>query len=149
MNTATRSAMLVVIASLSAPVAADQIYRWTDANGLIHFSSQPPPHGEYRRITPELPPATSAPGVDAIRKRADNLDGTGTKVAQARQDALKAKADDAEKCAKARERLTFLDEHPAHRLYTVGADGAESRMTDEQHDAEVAKAKGIAADSCN
>lgn len=27
---------------LAAPVQADKVYRWTDENGQVHFSSQPP-----------------------------------------------------------------------------------------------------------
>jgi N-acetyl-beta-hexosaminidase len=149
MNRPARYSFLILIAGFSTVATGDEIYRWTDKDGMIHFSSQPPLNGDYKRITPAPPPPTSAPGVDALRKRAQAIDSDNTKVAKARQDALKAKAEDAEKCAKARERLAYLDEHPAHRLFTVGADGAESRMTDEQYEAEVAKAKGVAADSCN
>jgi hypothetical protein len=151
-RTARPSLMILLagsFAATSAIVSADEIYRWTDKDGLIHFSSQPPAGADYKRITPAPPPPTSAPGIDGLRKRAQSNDADNTKVAKARQDALKAKAEDAEKCAKAREQITYLEEHPAHRLYTVGADGAESRMTDEQHDAQMAAAKSAAADSCN
>lgn len=149
MNSIVRGSLLGLVLGLSSAAAADEIYRWTDRNGMVHFSSQPPVSGDYRRITPALPPPTPAPGVDALRKRAQNIDSDNTKVAKARQEALRAKAEDAEKCAKARERIAYLDAHPAHRLYTVGNDGAESRMTDEQHDSELVKAKSAAADSCN
>jgi hypothetical protein len=149
MNPAVRSALLILVASLPLAAAADQIYRWVDKDGMTHFSSQPPASGDYKRITPSLPPTDAAPGIDAMRQRAQSIDSDNSKVAKARQDALKAKAEDAEKCAKARERISYLDEHPAHRLYTVGADGTESRMTDEQYDADMAQAKAIAADSCN
>lgn len=144
------SVLLIAAAGmLTGTAAADRIYRWTDANGLTHFSSQPPPNGTYQLITPAPPPPTSAPGIDAIGKRSKEIDGERAGVRKARQDALLAKAEDAEKCAKARERVAYLDAHPAHRLFTVGKDGAESRMTDEQHDAEMAKARDVISNACN
>jgi len=32
---------------LSAPLAAQQVYKWKDAAGVTHFSSEPPPDGRY------------------------------------------------------------------------------------------------------
>jgi uncharacterized protein YbaP (TraB family) len=44
--------------------AADEIYRWRDAGGVLHFSDAPPLSGEAVRISPEgpaeLPPAGAA-----------------------------------------------------------------------------------------
>jgi hypothetical protein len=45
----------------SAPVTAQNIYRWTDAQGRIHFSNAPV--SEATAVDDELPPATSFGGV--------------------------------------------------------------------------------------
>jgi hypothetical protein len=41
-----RLALMLCLAALALPVeAAADIYRWKDANGVIHFSNEPPPPG--------------------------------------------------------------------------------------------------------
>lgn len=45
---------LILLGSLS-PVVAQSFYRWTDANGTTHFSSQPPPNQTDARAV-ELEP---------------------------------------------------------------------------------------------
>lgn len=37
--------IVVLLALLPAAATADAIYRWTDADGVIHISSEKPPHG--------------------------------------------------------------------------------------------------------
>jgi hypothetical protein len=37
----TTCVCLLLMAAM--PVCAQQIYKWTDANGQVHFSDQPPP----------------------------------------------------------------------------------------------------------
>ena len=34
--------LIFIGTSLSAPVNANKVYKWTDENGQVHFSSQPP-----------------------------------------------------------------------------------------------------------
>jgi ribonuclease E len=45
----------------AAPVTAQSIYRWTDAQGRVHFSNAPV--SEATAVDDELPPATSFGGV--------------------------------------------------------------------------------------
>jgi hypothetical protein len=37
--------LLVPAMLLSAPLAAQQVYKWKDASGVTHFTSDPPPKG--------------------------------------------------------------------------------------------------------
>ena len=129
--------------------AAAQIYKWTDANGQVHFSQNPPVSGNYQNVTPELPPPTSAPHVDSIRRSAQSYTRQDSEAEKQRSALLKTKADNAERCAKARERLTFLEERPAHRLYKTGDDGQPTRLTDEDYQQQVADAKSAASKYCD
>lgn len=59
-----RRALLMLALLVTLPcLAADQVYRWTDANGVAHFSDAPPPHGvKYKLVdlatgTESAPPA--------------------------------------------------------------------------------------------
>lgn len=35
----------MLVAAIAGAAAGDEIYKWTDAEGRVHFSSQPPPDG--------------------------------------------------------------------------------------------------------
>jgi Domain of unknown function (DUF4124) len=54
--------------AIAAPAPAATVYRWTDANGTVHFGDAPPPH-PARVETEDLPdvpaPATQAPAAEA------------------------------------------------------------------------------------
>lgn len=64
-----RASVCLVLLLLAQPLAAkDEIYRWVDANGVIHYGSQPPSKDAKPATLPELqtyrsgrPPQTSAP----------------------------------------------------------------------------------------
>jgi hypothetical protein len=64
-------ALLLVACTLAAPVAAQQLYRWTDDRGVVHYTDRPPPEGqqfETRSIVREpeaAPPAEAAPMPEA------------------------------------------------------------------------------------
>lgn len=38
-----RLSILVLLLAVAGPLAAQQVYTWTDANGVKHFSDAPPP----------------------------------------------------------------------------------------------------------
>lgn len=40
-----KGTLLILVLACAAPPAAAQIYRWTDAQGRVHFSNQTPPPG--------------------------------------------------------------------------------------------------------
>jgi hypothetical protein len=40
---ATMSAIAILTLHLPALAVAQQIHKWTDANGQVHYSDQPPP----------------------------------------------------------------------------------------------------------
>jgi len=123
--------------------AAQQIYRWTDSNGGVHFSQNPPTSGAYTNVTP----SNTSPGPDpAYHPGKSVLDQPSDQ--NARQAALKSKAENEERCAKANERVSFLEEKTAHRLYKTGPDGEPARLTDEEFDQELSDAKAAAAKYC-
>ncbi|MEG3191908.1 DUF4124 domain-containing protein [Lysobacter sp. D1-1-M9] len=44
-------AALALAALAAAPVSAEDIYQWKDANGVTHYSDSPPPEGAYQNRT--------------------------------------------------------------------------------------------------
>lgn len=140
----------LVLGCLPLPAQAE-IYRWVDAQGLVHFTQNPPPHGAYQNVTPP-PAAIASPGPQIHAKPASSLgadSGKTRQAAQATQASLKSKADNAERCAKARERVSFLEEKTAHRLFKTGDDGQPARLTEEEFQQQLDDANGAAKKYCD
>lgn len=124
------SALLLL--GLMPALAMAQVYRWVDAQGVVHYSQEPPPKGSYNAVRPDPPPATPAPARDSA--------GAFLKQAEQQQaDAAQRKAKDAETaaaakqlCTRAREVLTELESGPPNRFYTKNPDGSTSRMPSEE-----------------
>ena len=129
------------------PLAASaQIYKWTDPNGQVHFSQNPPKTGVYTDVTPTAPVSGTEMGPKPPPRFAPH-DGasSGGGAAQA---SLQARADNAERCAKANEHISYMQEKTARRLFVTGDDGQPSRMTDEQFDEQLKDAKAAADKYC-
>jgi hypothetical protein len=74
---AMRLATLLVLAALAAPAAA-QIYRWTDAEGKVHFSNTTPPPGVKATVVDpnakEVPPAPESTECYTIRCQGERME---------------------------------------------------------------------------
>lgn len=138
--------LLCLALSLPTALLAADIYSWEDANGVKQFTQEAPPKGiHYRRIPVE---STSSGGTARPKpaRTTDTALGGGPKTREA---GLKLKAETLEKCAKARERIVFLEEKTARRLFVAAPDGGEpARMTDEQFQAELDAAKALESANC-
>lgn len=71
LRTAIALALPCALLLASAPLAAQQVYKWKDANGVTQYSSTPPPEGstyetrEIRNHQPQAPQAgDEAPAED-------------------------------------------------------------------------------------
>jgi hypothetical protein len=136
---------LLVLLCLPLSLAAAEVYSWIDADGVKHFTQDQPPKGvPFRRLPVAEPGPAPAAGSNPARK-ADTTLGGGPKTREA---GLKLKAETLERCAKARERIAFLEEKTARRLFRTGPDGEQARYTDEEFEAELAKARELEAANC-
>lgn len=129
------SALIISLAAL--PVSAGNIYKWTDAQGQVHYSQTPPRHG----AVVAKPQSSVQPGVSLQAPPPPVPPSIARTAAPEKTPAPETAEAKAKRCANSRQRLQFLEENPARRLMVEGADGSESRMTEEQHDQNVAKAQ--------
>ncbi len=136
---------LLVCLPLAAPCA--EIYSWSDSDGTRHFTQEAPPKGvPFVRIPVESTSPSYSPASNAPSARKDTVLGGGPKTREA---GLKLKAETLERCAKARERIVFLEEKTARRLFKPGLDGGEpSRYTEEEFNAELNTARAAEAANC-
>lgn len=54
---------LLMMAGSSAPVCADNLYRWTDLHGQVHFSDRPPASGPPSTVEKLPRPQYADPGI--------------------------------------------------------------------------------------
>jgi hypothetical protein len=80
----------------SAPVAAQQVYKWKDAAGVTHFTAQPPPQGQHyearevdhHEAVPQAPRAAS----DNDDAKPDTTEDPGCATARSNLELLKGTA---------------------------------------------------------
>ena len=140
--------LIFAVLSLSLPLTGmAEIYRWTDATGQVHYGQTPPAQGQYQVVHPADTSGLS-PG---LTKFVDQADKANAEAEKAHQAELKSKAESAERCAKARERVSMLESHGPHRMFIPGASSTAepARMTDEEFSKRLASAQKEEADSCH
>ncbi|MGH8453944.1 MAG: DUF4124 domain-containing protein [Nevskiales bacterium] len=132
---------------MTMPVQAE-VYKWTDADGVVRYGQLPPPGVQTQTIgavnanaaAPEAP-AAAAPVQDEAqleRIRAEQA---------AREDKRKAEAE--EYCKQARAELQTLSERPSSSMARLGENGERVRMTQEEYDAHRAKVQAGVDEHCS
>lgn len=119
----TRTAVLILML-MSLPAHAG-VYKWTDAQGRVHYSDTAPPRLEVQRV--QTGKTNEAEAAAARRSLADKLSESELRRKKAQEEADKRKAEEekqrvkAENCLRARERLTLLQQNvPISRLDAQG-----------------------------
>jgi hypothetical protein len=142
----------LIAALLIAPLAmaADEIYRWKDANGVWHYSDQPQPGAELIRsnkrgnsapATPPPPPPAPAATVSS-----DNSPPPVSRevAQQVRQEAATAKADQCKRQQEAYQRAV-----QARRIVKVDEKGNKTFLNDSEIDAARLEARANRDLACN
>lgn len=122
---------LVCLASL--PIQAE-MYKWTDAQGNVHFTDQPPADGRSEELDIK-PPAKIGQdeNVRGIQERLQRLRQAEQEQYQ-QEEAARTEADKKEKamrtaCSRARRDLAKYD----HAVYRTKEDGSVHFLTDEEY----------------
>jgi len=136
MNTRTGLLMgsALLLGALGFAASADQVYRWVDKDGHVHYSQTPPPStnvtAQAVNITPPAPDPTT------LRDEQD-LSKVLTDEQKAAQEAQKKAAADAAQqaqqqkfCDDLRQRLAVLQQ--SGRVATVDAQGNKQYIDDNQ-----------------
>lgn len=139
----------LVVATACLPLlAAAAVYRWVDADGVVHFSQSAPVGQGAERIQPDVPPPTSAPAQKGMVQFSRTYEAQQTRQDKVREVALKRKAQRAEACAKARDRVSALEAATAHRLFVPDPGGGRHRMTEPEFERHLAAAQAQIKASC-
>lgn len=125
-----------------------QMYKWTDENGVVHFSETPRDDGKPAQVS-EIPDNTvPTSGIE------DSTLPATSNTAQQRRDDLAAKREEAKEAAREMEtycatsRKIVEDLEPHRRVLYKNEAGETVRMDDEDRVRRVAEAKKFLAENC-
>lgn len=140
--------LAIVISVTFIPPAAADIYKWVDGEGNTHYTQHPPPAG----IKGETMTSSAKVDADAAKKRAQKQIDMSNEARDARlkqaEEKQKAEAEQAkqkERCEQAKKRFAS---YSRARVNIVGKDGTRTRATEEQRQAELAKAEKAIKELC-
>ena len=141
-----RMVMLFALAfTAAAAIAADkqQVYKWTDANGVVHFTGTPPPEG-----TPNVQSVHLVGGMTTADTAAVDNKPKDTPPATSAPPALVAAnaADNAALCQKARANLELLQGNAPVGI--AGADGKADALDDQARAEQIRNAQLAIAKFC-
>lgn len=145
-----RRLLAVTLALAAHGAVAEGVYRWTDAQGRVHFGDRPPGDDASLAIAPPAPSAGAAP-TDAERaaKRQRLLDMYRDERLERAEREAKEKAEDEDRrrrCALAVDRLERYEASP--RIYDPQPNGERRYLSDGERDAEIRTARNEAARWC-
>ena len=114
------AAILLVMALACMGARADQVYRWVDAQGNVHYSQTPPPNALTKAkrvdIVPQPADITNAKQQQHLVKSMAAARQAEQKAADAAKQQTEQKAREQQACSQARKRLQGYME--AHRVIT-------------------------------
>jgi hypothetical protein len=152
--------LLAIVAALSGAAVGAQTYKWTDAQGKVHYSDQPPPADVKEPITVKTPhqsPTAKPAGKDPAPVKAKTYTEQEAELKKRqvetaeREAAEKKKADEvAEKkqtCTQVRVQLKGLQ--AGGRITQTNAKGEREYMSDAQIGQEIERLKKAEAGVCN
>lgn len=154
----TKAALAALTCCLMASTAVwAEVYRWTDENGVTHFSQTPPPSGQEAEIAdvPDSEPAEGEAEVAGI-----DFDGTARTVneemsaADLRRQEIAESSDQRQSdrealaalCRDTRNRLEQIE--PNRRVFFTDEDGETVRMDDEERVDEVEQLRSFLDANC-
>ncbi len=148
---APRQWLCLLLAAAAPAVLAANMYKWTDAEGNVHFTQEPPPPGvQGQKLAPPPPPAESPAKAQSQIKA---MEQQFNSAQQQRQDAAKKAQQEAhydaekkQKCAQARSRLQKA-QRP--RVNFVGPDGTVRRATEEQRQQQIKDSEKQVKEFCD
>ena len=152
--------MIIFIGTLTmwAPQssAKEEIYRWVDENGVVHFGDRAPEQNDAERISiPQSHVISAQPSADpAAVDPTDTQDPQPSVAQQLRDERAEARREreakaeiTAENCTKARQVVSQLE--PSPRVNVTHEDGTVTRMDDDDRLENLGNAKAFVAENCD
>jgi hypothetical protein len=125
------AALLLATAGMAA--SADQVYRWVDKDGHVHYSQTPPASTDVNaqavNITPPAPDPTTLQNEQNLAKQLQEQNKQDQANQQKAQADAQQKAQQQQRCDALRQRLQLLE--ATGRVATVDAQGNKTYVSDD------------------
>ncbi|MDT8319970.1 MAG: DUF4124 domain-containing protein [Xanthomonadales bacterium] len=150
------TAFCAALLSATAALAATEVYRWTDENGVVHFVDTPPGDTETQRL--EIDEAYRPGTTGAYPAPGDTTTGDGdapASLADQRREKIKEAHEKRRTEAAERERLCALHRQrlqqvePVRRVLYTDENGDTVRMDDDERMALVEESKNYLSRNCD
>lgn len=144
-----RSWLLICAFAVSLPTMGAGVYKWVDEQGNVHYTQTPPADKPVERFETRPEPVDSEAALKKLEEQKEKSDSFFKD--RAKQAEEKAKAEEeatkrGEHCKRARENLEKLE--TTIRLFQSDEQGNRVRMTEEERQAGIAKAKSQIKEFC-
>lgn len=132
-------------------LAQAQIYKWTDENGQVNYSQEPPVDLPAEQIKapppPPIDPEIAQQELDALIEDQQAAEAAEAEQQQAEQEAEQAEQIRQENCQTARNNLEQYQNNPGRRV--MNADGEVTRPTEEERQEKIAEFQQQVDEFCN
>lgn len=144
--------VLCAVSLMGASPAQADLYKWTDSQGQVHYTDQPPAKEQSQRIGRSTDPEREQEARSARQELADKvsqsqrqrqLEQEARAKRQAELDKEQQKADN---CSKARERLSLLQQN--NRISRLNDQGQRYILDEAQRQAAITEARQQADKLC-
>jgi hypothetical protein len=145
--------LAALLLSTLQSMAQEEIYRWVDKDGVVHFGDQPGEQVDAELVEIKAPPEN--PAQPYSEPKPTDTDNSEPSYAQQQRDERARKRKEAEQrkaeseflCAQARQVEAKLE--PMPRVIVTREDGSTYRMDDNDRLEKLAKAKQLIAENCD
>lgn len=122
----------IAIAAFSLSAGADQVYRWVDKDGHVHYSQTPPSstgvNAQTLNIAPPPPDPTGLQNDQKLAQQAQDRDKQSQDAQKKDQAAQQQLEQQKKECDYLQQRLQVLEQ--SARIATVDAQGNKSYVSD-------------------
>ena len=141
------SAVALLLAVAGATAQAE-IYKWTDKQGVQHYSEQPPASSNYEKVKPSYAPAVTLPAAQPKDQPQSDPKKEDPDRAQQEQ---KYKEEEArvrqQNCETVQQRLTDLESTP--RINIKDSDGNLKRLSEDERQAKITDTQELIKKYCD
>lgn len=132
-----------LLLAFAAQAMAGTIYRWVDANGVTHFSAQPPQgqQAQSLRLAVQPPPApASQPAATTGEREQQDIER------KVKREIAEQQAERKTYCTALRTQLAQLENNPRIRVEQAGQ---VRRLGEEERQARIAETRKRLSEDCN
>ena len=141
----------ILVLSATDAIAEDEIYRWVDENGVVHFGDRPGGHAGVEKI--DVPESQINSTQPASATAATDASQPPSRAQQQRDERAEKRKEAAEKeqaiaagCEQRRQLVAQLE--PSTRVMVKSEDGTVTRMDDNVRLETLGEAKAYIAEKC-